>query len=215
MFVSFIRIWNSIFNSLLISETKIKEEKKEKDWNWNFERNKSKSDTKNRIYFDWNMWNKLFRKRSKSSPNKPNNSNGTNEPSLATPSTTTTTCFSFGRKFDGNNAAYMRSSKNFQYLQYESRVYKKPGEDNLLSRFWLSHFSHWTSYSLNLKFKFHSFNFGIFSQFKKLSNIIQITCKLKAPVSTSQHEPHSLLHWLLNLFAIRLSQFFPWLRYHN
>lgn len=67
---------------------------------------------------------------------------------------------------------------------------------------------HWTWNS-------NSINFGIFSLFKRLSNIIQITCKLKAPVSTSQHEPHSLLHWLLNLFAIRLSQFFPWLRYHN
>lgn len=70
------------------------------------------------------MWNKLFRKRSKSAANKADNRSNTSEIRPAT-----TKCFSFGRaKFEENKSTYTLSSDNFQYLQYESEVYKKPGE---------------------------------------------------------------------------------------
>jgi hypothetical protein len=72
------------------------------------------------------MWNKLFRKRSKSVANKTDTQSNASEHRPAT-----TKCFSFGRKFEENKSTYTLSSDNFQYLQYESQAYAKPGEKSL------------------------------------------------------------------------------------
>lgn len=68
------------------------------------------------------MWNKLFRKKQ----SKVSNKSPADESKQAPASTTK--CFSFrgGRKPNGGDS--YRPNNNFHYLQYESEIYKRPGE---------------------------------------------------------------------------------------
>lgn len=63
------------------------------------------------------MWNKIFKKKQSKSSNK-------SQSDVTKPTKPTTTkCFSFrsGEKSSKYN-------ENFDYFQYESEIYKKPGE---------------------------------------------------------------------------------------
>lgn len=67
------------------------------------------------------MWNKLFKKK-QSKPSDKSQNNVTKK-TPAAPSK----CFSFrsGRKENGD---HYKPNENFHYLQYESGIYKRPGE---------------------------------------------------------------------------------------
>lgn len=72
------------------------------------------------------MWNKLFKKKKQS---KPSNKSPSDVTGQATASTTK--CFptfrSAKKSIDNDDDRYQLND-NFHYLQYESEVYRKPGE---------------------------------------------------------------------------------------
>lgn len=67
------------------------------------------------------MWNKLFKKKQSKPSNK--------LPSDVTKQTpaSTTKCFSFRNGIKANGDQY-KPNENYHYLQYESEIYKGPGE---------------------------------------------------------------------------------------
>lgn len=77
------------------------------------------------------MWNKLFKKKQ----SKQSNKSPQGDVTKPTPATTTK-CFSFGAK-KASKDNYYRFSENNHFLQYESEIYKTPGEVELTtSRAW-------------------------------------------------------------------------------
>lgn len=81
------------------------------------------------------MWNKLFKKRQPKQQQQQQSdishagcevvTKGKQTPA------STTKCFSFrnGRKSVNGNDHYMLSKENFPFFQFESEIYKKPGEN--------------------------------------------------------------------------------------
>lgn len=74
------------------------------------------------------MWNKLFKKKqSNKSPASGSGKVGKQQSRNGT----TTKCFSFrnqARKSTLMSDQYTPSAEPFQYFQYESQIYRKPGE---------------------------------------------------------------------------------------
>lgn len=73
------------------------------------------------------MWNKLFKK--KQSNKSPTSVSG--KVAKQSRNGTTTKCFSFrnqARKSTIIGEQYAPSGEPFQYFQYESQIYRKPGE---------------------------------------------------------------------------------------
>lgn len=72
------------------------------------------------------MWNKLFKKKKQSKPSNESPSDVTGQASAST-----TKCFptfrSAKKTIDNDDDRYQLND-NFHYLQYESEVYRKPGE---------------------------------------------------------------------------------------
>jgi hypothetical protein len=73
------------------------------------------------------MWNKIFKKKQSKSSNKSLQSGDAGKARKTPPG-----CFSFrnGSKSLGDGGdRYVLSNESFPYLQYESEIYMKPGEN--------------------------------------------------------------------------------------
>ena len=76
------------------------------------------------------MWNKLFKKKQSKQSDK-SQAVFSEVRKVKQRPTSTTKCFSFrnaGTKMNGNDH-YMLSKENFPFFQFESEIYKKPGEN--------------------------------------------------------------------------------------